>query len=90
MGWIHEQNKMTDEIGQLKIKNRDLEAELEKHQWIPVEEGLPRGDGHYLVADSGWYGRMWFDGKEWCFGNKQKYPYANHITHWMPIILPKK
>ena len=29
MGWIHEQNKMTDEIGQLKIKNRELEKENE-------------------------------------------------------------
>ena len=29
---------------------KQLEAELDKHRWIPVEERLPKDKGFYLVA----------------------------------------
>lgn len=73
-----------------------LQAELEKHRWIPVSEGLPKRIKTYDQSNF----CIITDGKAWTVATRH-FPYerwerynAPHdlnladITHWMPIILP--
>ncbi len=72
--------------GQFKQQIKQLQAELDKHRWIPVSERLPENIPITLVLfDSGniiqaicadWVN---IEGK-----------LNEHITHWKPIILPEK
>lgn len=79
----------------------ELEAEIEKHRWIPVNERLPEETGVYLVLpfhehcptlwyQDGWY---WYDHQDDAisdtFGHNSDEPLFE-VTYWKPIILPKK
>ena len=80
---------------QLRSEIRRLEAELEKHRWIPVSERLPTELGHtgatWFVHVSG-HGevfravylhdeKMW---QSWDSGWDEEI----EITHWREITLP--
>jgi len=95
-------NCMADDILSLECRNKSLQSsldqqneenkllkdELEQHRWIPVEERLPEeyvivcvrgkcGIGEARVVESEWFVR------HMCFGH-------DDVTHWKPIILPRK
>ena len=78
----------------------ELQAKLDKHRWIPVEERLPNKDGFYLVFPSiencpalyyqgDWH---WYDHTDDAIcetiGHNMDEPIPI-ITHWKPIILPE-
>jgi hypothetical protein len=74
-----------------------LQAELEKHQWVSVEDGPPKAEGWYLTKYRG-DGRQQLSDKAWV----RTYPYGGifstnwnpkkkgkySVTHWKPIHLP--
>ena len=72
-----------------------LQAELEKHHWIPVSERLPKLQGETvsgicLITDSESVRLGWYDYK---FSGWAWYPLPNTLakpTHWKPIILPEQ
>jgi len=63
-----------------------LQAELDKHRWIPVSEGLPKESGEYQVIGEPnprpTTRRFWSGDKTWSS--------YRTITHWKPITLPKE
>lgn len=74
-----------------------LAEEHAKHQWISVEERLPKhaygeGDSVLTVSSLGSMRVLCFDGGNWCYPTGEalttarKYP----ITHWMPLPEPPK
>ena len=69
----------------------ELEAELEKYRWIPVDEEMP------LQVSGHWGSELVFatDGKQaWeCKYNFSAYYWtapSGDITHWMPIFYPER
>lgn len=87
------QNELAVSVGEALLKNlslkqyKQLQTEVEKHRWIPVEEGLPKNSDRLLA-----YGK---DG----FGYKiviattydhefKKFRILTDVTHWKSIILP--
>jgi len=74
---------------------KQLQAELDKHRWIPVEERLPkrhkvkeyRSNMVLVCGDNEAWRACWrYDYNQWMnadFYGLQK------PTHWKPIILPK-
>ena len=82
-------------VQSMKKKNQriaELEKELDKHRWIPVEEKLPEDGGLYLLTkDEG--EDLWLD----IFGPAPKgfkcikdYIDLHKITHWQSIVLPEQ
>jgi hypothetical protein len=74
---------------------KGLEAELEKHQWVSVEERLPEGDtgpGDIHVATYhryGNWGQAWFKiGINKCWWVDSNNLSISTPTHWKSIILP--
>lgn len=71
-----------------KLNNRifHLEAELEKHRWISVDERLPDDNSmEYL-----WYCNK-PDKEILLFGDPELfYEGGYNFTHWRPITLPKQ
>ncbi len=67
---------------------KQLQAELEKHRWIPVSEGLPEKGSTkcYAVTD----GKDWWE-TWWGLGGDDEWEYHNDytITHYKDIILPE-
>ncbi len=68
-----------------------LEAQLEKHRWIPVEEGLPEEDADCLTFDSKFVGMGCYQKNsdtlrmQW-----QVNGYVSKtVTHWRYVILPE-
>ena len=68
-----------------------LQAELDKHCWIPVSERLPEEKRIYLII-----GRTNARGRKICKIVPLNRSYKNNlygiwagITHWKPIILPE-
>lgn len=59
-----------------------LQAELDKHRWIPVCERLPEKQGNYLVINSNV--PMFF---RW-FGKTEQWGITS-VTHWKPLLLPQ-
>lgn len=76
------------EIKQFKVQYEKLQAELEKHRWIPVSERLPDQDTQVIVATKNepFVGVYCSLRKEFV-GNLGGVVY-NNVTHWKPIILP--
>lgn len=68
---------------ELRLANDKLQAELERHRWIPVEEKLPEKDGPYCTLDLTEISRP--DIRIFWFTDNSFY---GRTTHWMPIILP--
>ena len=77
------------------VRNYRLQAENEKHRWIPVRERLPKSPTQYLVCD------MRLDSTELPFvGIATRWSQAKgfylesgeqiQVTHWKPIILPEQ
>ncbi len=74
---------------------RRLQAELDKHRWIPVGSLPPRSKNHHHSA---WYiltdGKEWtvgyydFPFKRWAKGNSPFDLSMADITHWKPTFLP--
>ena len=67
----------------------DMQAELKKHCWIPVEESPPKPNKEWII----------FINPEMPFGSiggicMATFTNVEHIrrnyTHWKPVILPKK
>lgn len=70
-----------------KEKIKQLEAELEKHCWIPVEERLPgRGDRVLIIDNDGNPLSLWLIGKTYAQCAEWQ---SKGITHWKPITLPE-
>lgn len=82
---------------QLQDENEQLQAELEKHRWIPVTERLPENIAtvwillyakatEFLCPNKGFYGE---DENGWgwkILGDGL----LTKVTYWKPIILPKE
>ncbi|KKM77437.1 hypothetical protein LCGC14_1370100 [marine sediment metagenome] len=86
------------EVDKLNERIKELEAELEKHRWIPVSERLPslkdacrgqgeRGcrDGTVDVIGIDEYGHVF--GANY-FPKMNIWNFGTEPTHWKPIILP--
>ena len=74
-------NYAIGKIEQLKIKNREFEAELLLYRWIPVSERLPECPKY-------WGKKIWVIIKDEPFC----VPYYGRrigMTHWQLITLPK-
>ena len=76
-------------------KYEQLQAELEKHRWIPVSERLPEGSHSVLIycdrmITTGYFDN--FEGRaEWQIHcNTPRCYYQEKITHWKPITQPKE
>jgi len=81
---------ITPDLAQALIKkDKRLEAELERHRWIPVGERLPDDMGDYLVSNGIWIERIWFD-NGWCYQKGAEFQDKSKVTHWKPIHLPNK
>ena len=81
-------------------KIEQLQAELEKHRWIPVSERLPKDDGQVwiLYEKTGYTYNAFYDQNVLHFSQKtwQIFDYSGGYkkaevepTHWKPIILPE-
>jgi len=70
-------------------KDKRLEAELERHRWIPVGERLPEVKQEVLAFDGLIIrqAEMLIDGRFYSEINQAE---LYVITHWKPIILPKE
>ena len=66
-------------------KISELQAELDKHRWIPVVERLPETTGAYQVI------RKINDYPSTRMYNVHNKDWRSNdiVTHWKPIILPK-
>ena len=75
-------------ITALEKHNAKLQAENERHRWIPVGEGLPETSEIVLSAhydgNVRWVETRWYNFGDWSPNNDT----LKHITHWKPIILP--
>jgi len=73
----------------LQSRVAELEAELKKHDWISVEDRLPRKDSRWLqylvltneMADACSY-REFDEGWQWDSDRGE-------VTHWKPINSPE-
>jgi hypothetical protein len=67
-----------------------LETELQKHQWISVEDGLPEEGSGVFICDYEYEGV----GEVWacCYGrgrfNLDGHDMTDRVTYWKPITLP--
>ncbi len=71
----------------LRCAAKNIQAELDNHRWIPVEERLPEKHGRVLVVKAGTITALWLIGKT--FMQRKLWKYRG-ITHWKPIILPEQ
>jgi len=81
---------ITPDLAQALIKkDKRLEAELERHRWIPVGERLPEVKQEVLAFDGLIIrqAEMLIDGRFYSEINQAE---LYVITHWKPIILPKE
>ena len=76
---------------QMARKINDLQAQLDKLQWIPVED-KPKKEQYYYVTG----GKieetfvLWWSGSLWMLSEGLLKYNITKITHWKPIILPDK
>ena len=80
-------------IGKEIERRWQLQAELDKHRWIPVSEKLPEESGAYLVMLNYLHPRnlsikMRHPAVESFFHDDAMWGTEKAITHWKPIILP--
>ena len=82
-------------LAEQRVRIGDLQAELDKHRWIPVEERLPeknqrvdlyititKTDGDYqTITKERFCGYVW--------NCRSSFPDSHDFTHWKPIILPQ-
>jgi len=74
-------------------ENEKLQAELDKHRWIPVSERVPENNECVFItikhmADT-WGFLAWYSPTKvkWEFYDNMV---KGEVTHWKPIILPKE
>lgn len=85
---IADNNALTELVGtetRLKTKIAELEAELEKHRWVPVSERLPEDGDRVLVFHSDWginFG--WCKSPQW----STEFLVETIPTHWRYITPP--
>lgn len=82
-------------IEDLNCQCNKLQAELEKHRWIPVSERLPEMSGQYLVMLNYDHPQnlsihMKHPAVASYFKDDALWGTEKHITHWKPIILPEQ
>ena len=76
----------------LKEENKQLQAKLDKHRWIPVSERLPEDNTAVSIvmqregATWLWIGWYFLSNKKWEVVDAVR----GNITYWKPIILPEK
>lgn len=83
-----------EEAEQLRTANAKLREEA---RWIPVSERLPENEEEVIVACVDetsitlWFGAYWMDDTHWKAEHEEYAAgYIDLITHWKPIVLPKK
>lgn len=78
------------------IRNADAEVmraaadALARHQWVSVEDRLPRNGSHVLVFGPAWASRFmvcWFTGRKF-FEPIDSDDVTPEITHWIPLPAP--
>ena len=90
----------SEDYEELKTEKKELEAELDKHRWIPVSEKLPEDDSQVWICyeKTGYTYNAYYDQNVLHFSQKtwQIFDYSGgyrkaevNPTHWKPIILPK-
>ena len=67
----------------------EVEAELDKHRWIPVEERLPEIRHGILICSHGLTHIAYMAGAD-KFYSSGSGGWVPGVTHWKPIILPKE
>lgn len=96
----HSHDDCETELNEADDRIIELQAELDKHRWIPVEERLPQPTEktHPQQSELVWLANITEDrmeaAKAWyepadetwfdCFGKRVT------GTHWKPIILPEE
>ncbi len=65
-----------------------LEAELDKHRWIPVSERLPKDEYSILAYGNDGFGYKIVANTSYNLEFK-KFRILSKVTHWKPIILPE-
>lgn len=71
-------------------KIADLQSQLDKHRWIPVEQGLPEVKKPVWVVDykrNVWQAELLINQR---FYSEETQHELHTITHWQEIILPEK
>ena len=66
-----------------------LQAELEKHRWIPVSERPPENIKDVLALRYSTWNRAYYDKETQKWYDASTNLCLDKVTHWMPIILPK-
>lgn len=72
-----------DKILALNKRIKELEAQLEKHRWIPVSERLPEKTGEYQVVRKI---NQYPTTREYSADSLMWHSFEI-VTHWRPIIL---
>ena len=85
--WIDDKMYLVDEPVREYVD--ELQAELDKHRWIPVEERLPEKQDMYDVSDGRrkWE-HLWIKTLK-CWRKDGSLHYES-ITHWRLRILPEQ
>ena len=84
MNFIAQMQILLRKASTLEAENEKLRAELDRHRWIPVEEGLPEEAGAYQVLREN---NQFPTTREFYFVNKT-WTSRDVVTHWKPVILP--
>jgi hypothetical protein len=79
-----------------KARAEELEAELDKHRWIPVAEGLPEARGHLNLSDSVEVTQLHEDGEReikqmfYAYGIEDRWMpgIIGIVTHWRELDFP--
>ncbi|KKM82685.1 hypothetical protein LCGC14_1317020 [marine sediment metagenome] len=74
-------------IGKEIERRWQLQAELDKHRWIPVSERLPKDEYDIFAYGYDGYGYKIVINTSYNLEFK-KFRILSEVTHWKPIILP--
>ena len=73
------------------IEIKELQAELGKHRWIPVEEKLPEKENYvFIIGMPNGYASTALYHKKNRHWRRYSLPIKWTVTHWKPIALPER